>query len=184
MPDAFMRNPVDNGLLGREAPPGGDPWPDGLTLVGSSVAMAGRLGLDHGHALGRLWHGPRSERLRGEFEAGAGPRPRPIEGGSGMHAHGDGRARALRECVAKKAGLAGVRCEEDVARRLHVLAGGAAEHVGSAGGRDECGFDLVVFAAGGTRVLEQDTERRGRIDMGIRMEEQAGQPAARGGDIL
>ena len=102
----------------------------------------------------------------------------------GMHAHGDGRAKALRECVAEKAGRAGMRCEE-AARQLHVPASNVAEHVDSVGGRDEYGFDLVMFtAAGGAKVLERDTEWRGRIDVSFRMAEQAGPPAAHGGDIV
>ena len=104
-----------------------------------------------------------------------------LEDDGGVHARGDGRAQVLCEYIAKKAGLAGMRCEE-AARHLHVLASDVAEHVDSVGGRDEYGFDLVVFAAGGTKVLERDKERRGRIDVSFHMEGQAGPPAAHGGD--
>ena len=104
------------------------------------------------------------------------------EESGGAHAHGDGNALALCEYIAKKAGLAGVRCEEDVARRLHVPAGGAAEHVDSVGERDKYGFDLVVFAAGGTKLIERDKELRGRIDVSFRMDGPAGPHAAHGGD--
>ena len=100
---------------------------------------------------------------------------------AGVHAHGDGSARTLCEYITKKSGLAGMRCE-DVARRLHVLASDVAEHVDSVGERDKYGFDLVVFAAGGTKLVERDTERRGLIDVSFRMEGQAGSPAAHGGD--
>ena len=123
-----------------------------------------------------------------------GPRPYSIainggrvvasEESGGVHARGDGNALAPCKYIAKKAGLAGMRCEEDVARHLHVPAGGAAEHVDSAGKRDKYGFDLVVFAAGGTKLVERDTERRGRIDVSFRMAEQAGEAAAHGGGAL
>ena len=100
----------------------------------------------------------------------------------GVHAHGDENALALCEYITKKAGLADMRCEE-AARQLHVLASDVAEHVDSVGGRDEYGFDLVVFAASGTKFIERDKERRGRIDVSFRMDGQAGPPAAHGGDI-
>ena len=73
---AFMRFLIDNGLLGREAPVGDDPWLDELTVVSSCMAIAGRLGLEHGYMFKRLWYGPQSERLDDEFEEGSGPRAR------------------------------------------------------------------------------------------------------------
>ena len=106
-----------------------------------------------------------------------------LEKHGGVHARGDGRAQALCKCIAKKAGLEGMRREE-AARRPHVLASDVAEHAGSAGKRDEYGFDLVVFAAGGTKLAERDTDRRGRIDARFRTKGQAGPPAAHGGDAL
>ena len=106
-----------------------------------------------------------------------------LEKHGGVHARGDGRAQALCKCIAKKAGLEGMRREE-AARRPRVLASDMAEHAGSAGKRDEYGFDLVVFAAGGTKLAERDTDRRGRIDARFRTKGQAGPPAAHGGDAL
>ena len=181
MLEAPVRLFLDNALPGREAPAGGERRLGGLATAGPCAAMAGRPGLENGCVLGGPWYGPLSEGLRGEFEEGAGRRPWAVEGGGGVHARGDGRAQVLCEYIAKKAGLAGMRCEE-AARHLHVLASDVAEHVDSVGGRDEYGFDLVVFAAGGTKVLERDKERRGRIDVSFRMEGQAGPPAAHGGD--
>ena len=111
----------------------------------------------------------------------AGSRVVASEESSGVHARGDGSARKLCEYITKKAGLAGMRCEE-AARHLHVLASDVAEHVDSVGERDKYGFDLVVFAAGGTKLAERDKERRGRIDVSFRMDGPAGSPAAHGGD--
>ena len=73
---AFMRFLIDNGLLGREAPVGDEQWLDELTVVSSCMAIAGRLGLEHGYMFKGLWYGPQSERLDDEFEEGAGPRAR------------------------------------------------------------------------------------------------------------
>ena len=71
-----MRFLIDNGLLGREAPVGDDPWLDELAVVGTCMAIAGRLGLDHGYVFDSLVLGARSERMWDEFEEGAGPRAR------------------------------------------------------------------------------------------------------------
>lgn len=176
MLEALVRLFMDDALPGREAPAGGERRLGGLATVGSCAAMAGRPGLENGCVLGGHWYGPRSERLRGAFKEGEGPRPWAIEGGGG------GGAQALCEYTAKKAGPAGMRCEE-AARHLHVLASDVAEHVDSVGGRDEYGLDLAVFAAGGTKLIEKDKERRGEIDMRFHMAEQAGQPAAHGGGV-
>ena len=81
MLDAFMRFLMDNGLLGREAPAGDEQWVDELTMVSSCMAIAGRLGLDHGYTFDSLWYGPRSERMWDEFEE-AGPRARAGLGGA------------------------------------------------------------------------------------------------------
>ena len=81
MLDAFMRFLIDNGLLGREAPAEGDPWLDELIQVSCCIAIAGRLGLDHGYVFERFFYGPVSERLSDEFEEGAGPRARAGLGG-------------------------------------------------------------------------------------------------------
>ena len=178
---AALMQLVDDALPGRVAPAGGERRLGGMAAVGSCSAMAGRPGLEHGCVLEEPWYGPRSERLRDEFEEGAGPLPWAIEGG-GVHAHVDGRAQALCRYIAKKAGLAGMRCEE-AARHLHVPAGGADGHVDGADGRDEYGFDPVFADAGGAKVLERDKERRGRIDASFRTEDQAGPPAAHGGDM-
>ena len=75
MLDAFMRFLIDNGLLGREAPAEGDPWLDELIQVSCCIAIAGRLGLEHGYVFERFFYGPVSERLSDEFEE-AGPRAR------------------------------------------------------------------------------------------------------------
>ena len=77
-----MRFLIDNGLLGREAPVGDDPWLDELTVVSSCMAIAGRLGLEHGYVFKRLVYGPQSDRLDDEFEEGAGPRARAGLGGA------------------------------------------------------------------------------------------------------
>ena len=111
----------------------------------------------------------------------AGSHVAALEKHGGVHARGDGSARTLCEYITKKSGLAGMRCEE-AARHLHVLASDVAEHVDSVGERDKYGFDLVVFAAGGTKLAERDKERRGRIDVSFRMDGPAGSPAAHGGD--
>lgn len=96
-----------------------------------------------------------------------------------MSAHGDGRARALCEYIAKKAGLGGMPCAE-AAWHLHVLASDVAEHVESVGERGEYGFDLVLFAAdGGARLFDRRTEQLGWIDVRFRP---VGPPAARGRD--
>ena len=96
-----------------------------------------------------------------------------------MSAHGDGRARALCEYIAKKAGLGGMPCEE-AAWHLHVLASDVAEHAESVGERGEYGFDLVLFAAAGGAVPhDRCTAQLGWIEVRFRP---AGPPAARGGD--
>ena len=77
-----MRFLIDNGLLGREAPVGDDPWLDELTVVSSCVAIAGRLGLEHGYVFTSLWHGAQSERMWDEFDEGAGTRARAGLGGA------------------------------------------------------------------------------------------------------
>ena len=79
---AFMRFLIDNGLLGREAPVGDDPWLDELAVVGTCMAIAGRLGLDHGYVFDSLVLGARTERMWDEFEEGAGPRARAGLGGA------------------------------------------------------------------------------------------------------
>ena len=78
---AFMRFLMDNGLIGRDAPADGDPWLDELIQVSCCIAIAGRLGLDHGYVFKEFAYGPRSERLYDEFEEGAGPRARAGLGG-------------------------------------------------------------------------------------------------------
>ena len=182
MLDASMHFPLGGRLLGRASPGDGGPRLGGLARPGCRVAAACRLGPDCGHALERLRGVPRPKRRRAGFDKAWQQRRRPrAPEGSGVHARGDGSARALREYITKKAGLAGMRCEE-AARHLHVLASDVAEHVDSVGGRDEYGFDLVVFAAGGTKLVERDKERRGRIDVSFRMDGPAGSPAAHGGD--
>ena len=69
---AFMRFLIDNGLLGREAPVGDEQWLDELTVVSSCMAIAGRLGLEHGYMFKGLWHGAQSERMWDEFDGGGG----------------------------------------------------------------------------------------------------------------
>ena len=69
---AFMRFLIDNGLLGREAPVGDEQWLDELTVVGSCMAIAGRLGLDHRYMFDSLVLGGRSEKMWDEFDEGRG----------------------------------------------------------------------------------------------------------------
>ena len=78
---AFMRFLMDNGLIGRDAPADGDPWLDELIQVSCCIAIAGRLGLEHGYVFEQFAYGPRSERLSDEFEEGAGQRARAGLGG-------------------------------------------------------------------------------------------------------
>ena len=79
---AFMRFLIDNGLLGREAPVGDDPWLDELAVVGTCMTIAGRLGLDHRYVFDSLVLGARSEKMWNEFDEGAGPRARAGLGGA------------------------------------------------------------------------------------------------------
>ena len=94
---AFMRFLMDNGLIGRDAPADGDPWLDELVQVICCIAIAGRLGLEHGYVFERFFYGPISERLSDEFEEGAGSRARAGLGGDAPPLPGGfGRERSLR----------------------------------------------------------------------------------------
>ncbi len=93
---------------------------------------------------------------------------------------GDGGARLLCKYVAGKVDFSGTACET-TARMLHVLASDVGEHVESVGGR-EYGFDLGMIVAGGQgEILERRTERFGRIDVRLHLEDPTHVPLRGGG---
>ena len=72
MLDAFIRFLVDHGLLARSPPADDDQSLDELLLANQCVAIAGRLGLDHGYVFNRLSiGGPCSDRLSDDLDAAA-----------------------------------------------------------------------------------------------------------------
>ena len=75
-----MRFLVDSGLLGTGSPENDDQWLDDFIQVANCVAIAGRLGLEHGYVFDRMSYGPCSDRMSGEIEA-ALPRVRAGLGG-------------------------------------------------------------------------------------------------------
>ena len=82
MLDAFIRFLIDHGLLARSPPADDDQSLDELLLTNQCVAIAGRLGLDHGYVFNRLSiGGPCSDRLSDDLEA-AVPRVRAGLGGA------------------------------------------------------------------------------------------------------
>ena len=82
MLDAFIRFLVDHGLLSRDPPADDDQSLDERIRVNHCVAIAGRLGLDHGYVFNRLSiGGPHSDRLSDDLEVAA-PRARAGLGGA------------------------------------------------------------------------------------------------------
>lgn len=103
------------------------------------------------------------------------------ENRDGVSVQGDARAQSLCRYIASKVDVSHMPCKA-AAERLHVLAADVAELVPSVGTRGRYGFDLgLFFAAGGTKLAEQHTERLGWIDMQIRLTDHADPFATHGG---
>ena len=77
---AFVRFLVDSGLVGKEPPANDDQWLGDFIQVANCIAIAGRLGLEHGYVFERMSYGPCSDRMTDEIEA-ALPRVRAGLGG-------------------------------------------------------------------------------------------------------
>ena len=91
---------------------------------------------------------------------------RPV--GEEAPAGGDKRATAIFENLAMDARLCDMPCETAV-RFLHTLASRIAETVASAGKRDRCVMDMVMFAeSGGARRLKRNREAIGALDVCFR----------------
>ena len=91
MLDAFVQFLIDHSLLKPEPPANDDQLVDESILVNSCVAIAGRLGLEHGYVFDRISYGPRSDRLCDEIEAAAvRARARPGGGAPLLPARFDG----------------------------------------------------------------------------------------------
>ena len=69
MIDAFVRLLVDIGLLGPDPPRDDDQWLDDLILARNCVAIAGRLGLEHGYVFDTMSYGPRSDCMTDDLGA-------------------------------------------------------------------------------------------------------------------
>ena len=76
MLESFIRFLIDNGLLSREAPADDDQEFDESRLVNYYVILAGRLGLDHGYTIDRIFFGAHSDELNDDFYGGAAARAR------------------------------------------------------------------------------------------------------------
>ena len=79
--EAFIRFLIDSGRLGRAAPADDAQEVDESRLVNYCVILAGRLGLDHGYTIDRIFFGPHSDELNDDYYGGAAARARAGLGG-------------------------------------------------------------------------------------------------------
>ena len=80
--EAFIRFLIDGGLLGRDAPADDAQEVDESRQINYCVIIAGRLGLDHGYTIDRIFFGPHSDELNDDYyDGGAAARARAGLGG-------------------------------------------------------------------------------------------------------